>query len=154
MKESDLYIPVRDWLVARGYEVHVEVFGVDIIALKDGFLTVVELKKWFNQHLRHQMQHAANWADFVMGAVPGKRGDKPKHVGYLYGGFGLLFVDGAKVHQFRKPKRQPMFWHRGHDYRMDKLKGRLPAQDFETAGIPSCPALSEQREKRKQLTND
>jgi hypothetical protein len=106
MRESDLYPPVRDWLIARGYEVHVEIFGHDIVALKDGKALVVELKLGLTRVLTKQLESAANWADEVMGAVGveviiGKSGECGA---YRYNGFGLLQVVGGKVRQRIRPK--------------------------------------------------
>lgn len=149
MKESDLYIPVRDWLSARGWEVHVEIFGTDIVAVMGDKLMAVELKRGFTKSLRRQVAHRCHWADYVFAAIPGSRGNTPRGAaGIRYNGIGLLLVDGDKVHQAIKCQPQPYDWHKRHGYRIKKLTGRMPAQDYEIAGLPSCPALSEQRAKR------
>jgi hypothetical protein len=145
MAESDLYPPVRDWLRKRGYEVHVEVFGADIIAIRDGAITVVELKLCLSAGLIKQMHAGARWADFVIGAIA----SKPRITsGVSYAGFGLLLVSGQKVHQHIKPRPQPWHWHKARTYRVKKLTGRTPAQEHELAGLPSSPALRAQRQMR------
>lgn len=152
MKESDLYAPVRDWLAARGWEIHVEIFGTDIVAVQGDKLLAVELKLSLSKGLWRQTMHRTHWADCVYAAVPGKRGDKPLRASSLRCfGIGLLLVDGDRVHQAVQGKPQPHAWHKAHAYRIKKLTGRLPAQDFELAGLPSCPALKEQRAKRTAM---
>jgi hypothetical protein len=132
MKESDLYIPVRNWLIARGYEIHVEIFDADIVAVKDGELTAVELKACLSSDLYRQCCNRARWADYVIAAVA----SVPRQVGmYTHAGFGVLLVNGGKVHQKAKPRPQPWLWHKMHDYRVKKLTGRLPAQEHELAGL-------------------
>ncbi len=146
MKESDLYIPIRNWLQARGYEVHVEIFGCDIVAMKDGKLTAVEMKLVNSSTLLRQTIRATWFADFVYAAIA----SEPRYAGILRShGIGLLQVSGTKIRERFKPRPQPWMWHKRRAYRMKKLSGRLPAQEHETAGIPCCPALREQRQQRE-----
>lgn len=151
MKESDLYPPVRDWLLERGYEVHVEMFGCDIVAIKDGLLTAIELKLGMRKRLTEQLYEAAMWADFVIGAIPGVRGKSPNLSCWKYNGYGCLLIDTqeSKVHQALKPQRQPLAFHKRRNYRIKKLTGRAPAMEHELAGLPSCAQLREQRLKRE-----
>ena len=52
LSESDLYIPVKDFLELQGYEVNGEVKGCDVVALRGNEeLVVVELKLSFNLEL-------------------------------------------------------------------------------------------------------
>lgn len=52
LSESDLYIPVKDFLELQGYEVKGEVKGCDVVALRGNEeLVVVELKLSFNLEL-------------------------------------------------------------------------------------------------------
>jgi hypothetical protein len=151
MRESDLYPAVRDWLLSQGYEVHVEVFGHDIVAVKDGLCTVVELKVCLSEKVLDQCRDACNWADFVFAAVPRESAERLK--GRVkccrYYGYGVLAVDGAKVRQKAMARPQPWGRVRRRAYRIELLTGRRPAMDHEVAGLPSCPALREQREKRR-----
>ena len=148
-KEHELFPAVREWLASRSYEIHVEVFDADVVAIKDGKLTVIELKPTCNRKLFEQLQVRAAWADFVMGAVffpaSGTAGRAITRGGLKYLGFGLLVVDGDSARQIIKPKPQPFMWHKRRASRMKKLGMRLPAQDHELAGLPACPALKSQR---------
>jgi hypothetical protein len=142
MKESDLYIPVRDWLRACGHVVHVEVFGVDVVGIRDDQLTAVELKLSNPGALLTQCVHNAGWATECYGVLP----HRPKNTnGFKYHGIGLLIVVGGRVREVCKPKPQPWSWHKRRDYRMKKLMGRQPAGDHELAGLPCCRQLREQR---------
>lgn len=142
MKESDLYPPVRDWLLARGYEIHVEIFDADIVAVKDGRLTVVELKLCLSTDLWMQCRTRATWADEVIAAVA----STPRCTeAYQHSGFGVLIVQDGRVKQKHKPRPQPWHWHKARAYRMKKLAKREPAQPHEMAGVPSSRKLKEQR---------
>ncbi|MGI8907578.1 MAG: DUF2161 family putative PD-(D/E)XK-type phosphodiesterase [Candidatus Sumerlaeaceae bacterium] len=71
MREVDLYAPIRDWLVANGYEVRGEVSHCDIAARKDDELIVIELKCRFGIELLVQAVDRQRLADSVYIAVPG-----------------------------------------------------------------------------------
>lgn len=145
MRESDLYVPVRDWLAARGYAVYVERFGADVVAVRGGELTVVALKLCLTQGLMEQLGWRAQWADYVIAAVA----SEPKHLsGLRYAGYGLLQVRDGKARQRLVARPQPWLWHRKHDYRAKKLAGEAPAMAHEVAGLPSCPQLRQQRRQR------
>ena len=147
MKESDLYVPVRDWMVARGYEIHVEMFDADIIAMKDGKITVVGLKPCLTTTVIKQCVARAGWADFVYAAIA----SEPRGIGGMRGfGFGLLMVSGSSVRQRLLPRPQPWLWHKRRNYRIKKLTNRSPAQPHELAGLPACPELRLQRQAREE----
>ena len=68
--ESDLYLPVKAYLEALGYEVKGEVRHCDITAVKGDSLIVVELKKNFSLELIYQGLSRQTAADSVYLAVP------------------------------------------------------------------------------------
>lgn len=69
--ETDLYPPIRDVLIAQGYEVKGEVGAADIVALRDGDAPViVELKTGFALTLFHQAIARQTITDHVYIAVP------------------------------------------------------------------------------------
>jgi hypothetical protein len=145
MKESDLYPAVRDWLTHSGYEVHVEIFDCDIVAVKEGLLTVVELKTCLSQELYAQCVDRARWADFVIAAIA----SVPRSTsGFTYAGFGVMLVRNGAARLKHKPRPQPWHWHKARSYRLKKLTGRLPAQSHEVAGLTSGNALRAQRVQR------
>lgn len=70
LRETDLYGPVRDYLVAQGYTVRSEVQGCDITASKGDELIVVELKRAFSTTLLIQATRRQRIADAVYVALP------------------------------------------------------------------------------------
>jgi hypothetical protein len=70
LRETDLYAPVRDYLVAHGYAVRSEVLGCDIAAVKDGDLIVVELKRQLSLDLLVQATQRQRITASVYIAVP------------------------------------------------------------------------------------
>ena len=79
--ESDLFGPVRDYLMGLGYDVKGEVKDCDLTALRDGELIVVELKRGFTLELLYQALDRQRLADSVYVAVPlPKRGYMAPHV--------------------------------------------------------------------------
>lgn len=149
MRESDLYIPARDWLVKHGYTIRVEVFDADIIATKDDpachggtRIVAVELKPCLTEGLIAQLRSRATWADEVWGVIAS---DPKVTTGLRYEGFGLLRVVDGKVRMLRKAQPQPMWRHKLRVYRLKKLAGLPVAEPHHLAGLPSCPQLKAQR---------
>ena len=70
IRESDLFEPVRDFLIERGYDVHAEVRDCDITATRGDELVVVELKRSFNASLLIQASERQRTADSVYVAIP------------------------------------------------------------------------------------
>jgi len=71
IKETALYGPVKQFLVAQGYEVKGEVGAVDIVGCRDGDdPVVVELKTGFSLTLFHQAIQRQSMTDAVYIAVP------------------------------------------------------------------------------------
>lgn len=73
LKESDLYLPVKSYLVNQGYRVNGEVKHCDVTATKDDELVVVELKTRFNATLLIQAADRQRAADAVYVALPHPR---------------------------------------------------------------------------------
>ena len=68
--EEDLYRPLRDYLVAQGYTVRGEVKHCDVVALKDGAMLVIEMKRNFTVDLLIQAARRQPYADGVYVAIP------------------------------------------------------------------------------------
>lgn len=69
--ETDLYPPIKAFLVAQGYEVKSEIGPVDVMACRDGDPPViVELKTGFSLALFHQAIARLSVTDAVYVAVP------------------------------------------------------------------------------------
>jgi hypothetical protein len=69
-RETDLYGPVRDYLVANGYTVRGEVQHCDIVASKGDDLIVIELKRQFNVDLLIQATARRKITESVYVALP------------------------------------------------------------------------------------
>jgi len=70
-RETDLYEPIRDFLLSQGYTVRAEVEGCDVVAYKGGELTIVELKRRFSTDLLIQAIDRQRITDSVYVALPG-----------------------------------------------------------------------------------
>ena len=75
LRESDLYAPVKAFLVGQGYEVKGEVGAADIVAVRgEEAPVIVELKTSFSLALFHQAVERLKLSDTVYVAVPRKTG--------------------------------------------------------------------------------
>lgn len=72
MRESDLYAPIREWLIKREFQPKAEVRDMDIMALKGDTLLVVELKNTLNLEVILQAVDRQKLADIVYIGVPKK----------------------------------------------------------------------------------
>ncbi len=70
IKETDLYQPVCNYFIERGYKVNGEVKALDVTAVKDQELVVIELKKSLNLQLLVQGVKRQRLTDLVYLAVP------------------------------------------------------------------------------------
>lgn len=103
LRESDLYKPVRDYLVANGYIVQAEVKGCDIAAVKGDDLIIVELKRGLTVGLLTQATARQKITDSVYVAIPapkqlfGKRWNGMQGlIRQLELGLILVFTDGIE----------------------------------------------------------
>ena len=69
-RESDLFPPIRDYLIERGYTVRSEVHDCDIAATKDDALIIVELKRHLSVTLLIQATARQKLTDSVYVAIP------------------------------------------------------------------------------------
>lgn len=70
IRETDLYAPIHDYLVAQGYTVRSEVMDCDITATKGDELIVVELKRSLTISLLLQATQRQRVADAVYVGLP------------------------------------------------------------------------------------
>ncbi|MCQ6267622.1 DUF2161 family putative PD-(D/E)XK-type phosphodiesterase [Fictibacillus sp. WQ 8-8] len=68
--ETDLYEPVRDFFMEKGFEVYGEVNHCDIVVVKEDELIIVELKLNLNVELLVQATNRQRLTDFVYIAIP------------------------------------------------------------------------------------
>ncbi len=74
IRETDLYMPVHDYLESLGYQVQGEVKGCDLAAVMGDELIVVELKTAFNLKLLSQAVKRQRVTESVYVAVPKPKG--------------------------------------------------------------------------------
>ncbi len=107
MKESDLYVPVKTYLAAQGYDVKAEIGDCDLMAIRgDEPPVVIELKLTFSLALVMQGVARQRLVEDVYLAVPvsGDRGWKLRYKDIIRLcrrlGLGLLAVkdDGVEAH--------------------------------------------------------
>jgi hypothetical protein len=102
IRETELYGPVRDYLVAQGYTVRGEVKGCDITAVKGDDLIVVELKRSFSTALLVQATRRQRLADSVYVALlrPAARKLRTDWRGFMHLlrrlELGLIFITLSK----------------------------------------------------------
>lgn len=104
MKESDLYLPVKNLFSLEGYEVYSEVEGkwfrkrADMVATKGDELLVIELKKSLSFQLVDQARFWLRFADFVYIAVPKSKKERSYTALEILSvlGVGLIEVDVVK----------------------------------------------------------
>jgi len=103
-RETDLYAPIHDYLVAHGYTVRAEVNHCDVTARKDEDLIVIELKRQFNVDLLIQATARRRITDSVYVAFPAPNNFGPKSrwqgikriLRQLELGLILVFFTGSK----------------------------------------------------------
>lgn len=71
LRETDLYEPIRDYLVSQGYTVRAEVADCDVVAYKEGELLIIELKRRYSADLLLQAINRQRITDSVYVALPG-----------------------------------------------------------------------------------
>lgn len=105
LKESDLYQPIKSFLINLGYEVKGEIKDCDILAKKDDTLVIIELKLSLNITLLLQAIDRFTLADTVYIAIPKQctlYKKQSKQVKKLIArlGIGLIVVDIQDNHQY------------------------------------------------------
>ena len=106
MLETDLYLPVKRFLEAQGYDVKAEIGDCDVLAVRGEELPViVELKTGFNLQLLLQGIDRQVVTDTVYLAIPEPKRALPKDILRLCKrlGLGLLVVNGDWVEAYLDP---------------------------------------------------
>ena len=124
LRETDLYEPIRNYLVSQGYTVRAEVADCDVVAYKGGELTIIELKRRFSIDLLIQAIGRQRVTASVYVALPGpfnlRRGSRWHGIRRLLRRLelGLIIVD---LH--REEPRAKVVFHPA-PYRTQRLKSR------------------------------
>lgn len=114
MSEKDLFLPVKEWLVERNWDVYAEVSGVggraDVIGRQGKVMLNVELKKQLSFDLLDQAMSRKNYFQYIYIAIPKRKTSLPRVVRDLLKreGIGLLMIDQGfckmQVHaRFNRP---------------------------------------------------
>ena len=75
IRETDLYLPLKSYLEAQGYEVKAEIASADVVAIRKGDAPViVEMKTAFSLALLHQAVARLSVTDAVYVCVPRPKG--------------------------------------------------------------------------------
>jgi len=124
LRETDLYEPIRDYLVSQGYTVRAEVADCDVVAYKEGELLIVELKRRCSADLLIQAIDRQRITDSVYVALPGpfdlRRGSRWHGIRKLLRRLelGLIVVD------LQRARPQVKVVSRPSPYRKKRLKHR------------------------------
>lgn len=117
MKETELYLPVKNWLEEKGYDVYAEVSPkyasgrADIIAKNGAAICIVEMKTSLSLELLDQAYGWRDHAHYTYIAIPRRK----KHIPTIIRDFlkanriGLLEVDTRLSHNSVYPKIDARF---------------------------------------------
>lgn len=106
MLETELYLPVKRFLEAQGYDVKAEIRDCDVLAVRgDEPPVIVELKTGFNLQLLLQGIDRQAITDTVYLAIPEPKRSLPPDILRLCKrlGLGLLVVNGDWVEAYLDP---------------------------------------------------
>jgi hypothetical protein len=157
-KETDLYEPIKQYLVGQGYEVRGEVTGCDLVAVRDDEMVVVELKTHFNLALLFQGIERQKRSDAVYLAVEAPRSARGRwqEVQHLCRrlGLGLITVlfaqKGALVEVVLDPgDYTPRHNTKRHALLLREFQRR--SGDYNTGGSIRRPLVTAYREEALRL---
>lgn len=83
MKETELYEPIKNYLLQNGYKVQAEVKNCDIACLYENNLIIIEIKKTFNLKLLYQALDRKSFADKVFVAINRPKNFRKKEVKHM-----------------------------------------------------------------------
>lgn len=131
MLESDMFLPIKEHLENLGYSVKAEVHNLDVMAVKDDVVIVVEMKKQLTlKHLyqgcdRQRMFDNVYLAIFDPGAktTRSKSFKERKHILHRLGlGLMLVNMDNYQVTVIQDPK--------DYHFRRNKRKQKLLLSEY------------------------
>lgn len=158
LRETDLYAPVKEYLLKQGFSVRGEVRDCDLTAVKDGELLIVELKTAFNLDLALQGNERKRICDNVYLAIP-----QPKHLRAPRWrkiirlcralGLGLLVVSpGGAVQPLCHPVvKLPAKSSRQKELLLKEFQGR--SGDYNTGGSGRRPLVTVYREQALKIAS-
>ncbi len=69
-KESDMYIPIQNYFLEKGFKVDAEVKNCDVVATKEDITIICELKKGFTIELLYQLVDRKKITPYVYAVIP------------------------------------------------------------------------------------
>lgn len=132
MKETDLYLPIKQHLQKLGFEVKGEINNCDIVAKQGDHVIIIELKLTLNITLLLQAVERFSLADTVYIAIPKQctiYKKKAKQLKKLIKrlGIGLIIVDMQQVQQYVEIVFDPQYY----TPRKNTRKQRALLKEFE-----------------------
>jgi len=131
LQESDLYLPIKNFLMNLGYEVKGEIKNCDIVAQNGNNLIIIELKLNLNITLLLQAVDRLTLSDTVYIAIPKQCSmfkKQSKQIKKLIArlGIGLIIVDIQKTKQYVEVVSDP----KDYQPRKNKAKQNLLLKEF------------------------
>ncbi len=159
-KESDLFVPIRNYLENEGYRVNAEVRNCDITATRDNELVIIELKTHFNATLLIQAAERQRVADAVYIGLP-----RPDDVRRLRNWRGMchllrrLELGLILVHFLKSGSRAEVAFHPGpySSRRQHKKRRAILSEvrdrrgEYNTGGSTGKPLVTAYREEAIQI---
>ncbi len=163
--ETDLYVPVKEWLIQAGWTVKAEVNGCDVAAMAGDQLILVELKASMSLQLVLQGVDRQRMGDLVYVAVPARhqamKAKRWKQILHLLKRLelGLLLVHFPKQGEVRVEEALP-------PVPFDRAASRVQAKrkraalmkefhartgDHNTGGSVKCPLVTAYREMALEI---
>jgi len=107
--ETELYIPIKNYLESQGFQVKGEIESIDVFAIKEDYTIAIELKNNITLKLIYQAIERQKLADDVFVAIPKtalhQHRKNLKHFKMLLRrlGIGLLIVEKSNVIVLNEP---------------------------------------------------
>jgi hypothetical protein len=99
LKESDLYLPTKDWLEDKGWEVFAEVSGAcgvaDVVGKQGKARCVIEMKTSLSHDVIDQAIRWRGYAHYIYIVIPTRKKGLPRYLNNLFKekGIGVLEVE-------------------------------------------------------------
>lgn len=127
MKESDLYLPMKQWFVKQGYQVRPEIpmffRSFDAVATKDNIVIAIEMKLSLTKTLYHQIIHGHSFADYSYVMIATKPNEESEALSRCLGqGIGVLSYKDQVLLQLYPAKRNEKYAAIYHQRAIDLVK--------------------------------
>jgi hypothetical protein len=149
MREVKLWPAVKAWLEAQGFTPHCEVFGHDVVAIRDCEVLVVELKMNATKRAFRQAWYGLMFANRAFIAVASKpRTTTPAQEQWKE--IGVLRVREGRVIMCREALPSPRLWQPQHVHVVEAMRGWKPV-DGQVAGLPRLKGCGPAQDVHRRL---